>query len=230
MLRVGLTGGLGSGKSTVAAMLADLGAHVISADELGRQMMQPGEAVYRAIIDHFGSEILDAAGALNRSVLARISFAEGRVAELNAIVHPAVIARQAEMADDLAQREPDAVLIVESALLFETDHAGEDGWRSRFDTVLLVTASEGNKVQRFVDRTEGTSPGSREDRAIDARHRLARQIEDAVKRRWADFAIENDGSLEELQRQVEEVWRRLSAQAQGRATDKGRGIDDRQAG
>ncbi len=213
MLRVGLTGGLGSGKSTVAAMLAVMGAHVISADDLGRQMMRPGEAVFGAIVDHFGREVLDAAGALDRSVLARISFVEGRVAELNAIVHPAVITQQAEMAEDLARREPSAVLVVESALLFETEHGGAEGWRSRFDRIVLVTASETNKVQRFVARSEGPSRLSEEERAADARGRLARQIEDAAKLHWADFVIRNDGSIEELRWRVKEIWPRLLAEA-----------------
>ena len=213
MLRVGLTGGLGSGKSTVAAMLAATGAHVISADDLGREMMRPGEAVFQAIVDHFGGEVLDSAGALDRSVLARISFVDGRVAELNAIVHPAVIARQAEMAEDLAKREPRAVLVVESALLFETEHGGVEGWRSRFDRIVLVTASETNKVRRFVARSEGRSPLSEEERAADARSRIAQQIDDAAKLRWADFLIRNEGSIEELRRKVEEIWPRLLAEA-----------------
>ena len=213
MLRVGLTGGLGSGKSTVAAMLAKMGAHVLSADDLGRQMMRSGEAVFGAIVDHFGNGVLDPSGELDRSVLARISFVEGRVWELNAIVHPAVIARQAEMAVDLARREPGAVLVVESALLFETEHGGAEGWRSRFDRIVLVTASEVNKVRRFVSRGESTSPLSEEERAADARGRLARQIEDAAKLRWADFVIQNDGSIEELRRQVEEIWPGLRAEA-----------------
>ena len=175
--------------------------------------MQPGEAVFRAIVDHFGSEVLDAAGALDRSMLARISFVDGRAAELNTIVHPAVIARQAELAKELSELDPEAVLIVESALLFETEHAGAEGWRSRFDRILLVTASETNKVGRFVARTDGTSALSAEARAADARGRLARQIDDAAKTPWADFVIANDGSMGELQQQVEQVWQRLLAEA-----------------
>ncbi len=213
MLRVGLTGGLGSGKSTVAGMLAALGAQVLSADELGRQMMQPGEPVFRAIVDHFGPKVVTSAGVLDRTMLARLSFVEGRLAELNAIVHPAVIARQAVLAAELASRRPDAVLVVESALLFETEHGGENGCRSRFDRILLVTASEQNKIGRFVRRTATSSSLDVMARHEDARHRLSHQIDDAEKSRWADFVVDNDGSLEDLERQVRRLWPRLLAEA-----------------
>ncbi len=217
MLRVGLTGGLGSGKSTVATIFAALGAEVVSADELGRQMMQPGQRVFDAIVAHFGTEVLTSTGALDRTLLARLSFAEGRVAELNAIVHPAVIDRQTALAADLARRKPEAVFLVESALLFETEHAGAGGWRARFDRILLVTASEETKVARFVARGATTSAGESADRAADARGRLARQISDAEKARLADFVLTNDGSLPQLQQQVEQLWPRLKTEARSPA-------------
>lgn len=214
MLRVGLTGGLGSGKSTAAAMFRAHGAHVISADELGRQSMEPGEPVFAAIVAHFGPEVLTPEGRLDRAVLARLSFVEGRVAELNALVHPPVIARQRAMAEELQRREPDAVLVVESALLFETEHGGAEGWRSRFDRVVLVTAPDAVKVERFVARSFSSARGaSPEARAADARGRLARQIGDAQKAAWADFVLENGGSIEQLQAQVDQLWPRLRAEA-----------------
>ncbi len=213
MLRVGLTGGLGSGKSTVARMFAEAGAHVISADDLGRQMMQPGQPVFAAIVRHFGRDVLTLRGDLDRSVLARISFAEGRIAELNALVHPAVIARQTELANDVAAREPEAVLLVESALLFETEHAGPEGWRRRFDRILVVTAPDALKVERFVSRTAKISDADPYARAADARSRLSRQLNDAEKIRWADFVIDNSGSLPALRGQVESLWPRLRLEA-----------------
>ena len=124
MLRVGLTGGLGSGKSTAARMFAELGAHVLSADEIGRGLMQPGQTVYAQIVERFGPGVVAADKTLDRAALARIAFAEGRIEELNAIVHPATIASQAAAIDRIAARDPGAVVIVESALIFETKHGG----------------------------------------------------------------------------------------------------------
>ena len=155
MLRVGLTGGLGSGKSTAGRLFRSHGAHVLEADAIGRELMQPGEPVYAAIVDHFGPGVISPNGELDRHALARISFAEGRVEELNAIVHPAVIARQAELAEAIFAQDVGAVVMVESALIFETKHSGEEkgeGWRRRFDRlILLVTApdeGEGCAVRR----------------------------------------------------------------------------------
>jgi dephospho-CoA kinase len=121
MLRVGLTGSLGSGKSTVAAMLRELGAHVIEADELGRKLMEPGQAVFDEIVRVFGPEIVGADGRLNRPALAALAFQGGRLDELNAIIHPAVIDEQRRWTDALFAQDPYAVAVVESALIFEVE-------------------------------------------------------------------------------------------------------------
>ena len=229
MLRVGLTGGLGSGKSTAAQRFAALGAHVFSSDEIGRQLMQPGEAVYAAIVAHFGASVvsLDGAdvspcGTLDRSALARIAFGSGgkdagRVEELNAIVHPAVIARQAELIDEVAARDPNAVAIVESALIFETKYGGESGCRRRFDRLIFVKAPEELKIARFVARAAGRKTlGEEARRALEAeaRRRIARQIDDASKAAKCDFVLTNDGSIEQLQAQVDALWPVLKDEAQ----------------
>ena len=229
MLRVGLTGGLGSGKSTAAQRFAALGAHVFSADEIGRQLMQPGEAVYAAIVAHFGASVvsLDGAdvspcGTLDRSALARIAFGSGgkdagRVEELNAIVHPAVIARQAELIDEVAARDPNAVAIVESALIFKTKYGGESGCRRRFDRLIFVKAPEELKIARFVARAAGRKTlGEEARRALEAeaRRRIARQIDDASKAAKCDFVLTNDGSIEQLQAQVDALWPVLKDEAQ----------------
>jgi len=213
MLRVGLTGGLGSGKSTAAQRFAALGARVFSADAIGRQLMQPGEAVYAAIVAHFGLGVVKADGSprgtLDRSALARIAFTDGRLEELNAIVHPAVIARQAELIDEVAARDANAVAIVESALIFETKDGGEGGCHKRFDRLILVKASEELKIARFVVRAAGQKTLSAEARRAleaEARRRIARQIDDESKAAKCDFVLTNNGSIEQLQAQVDALW------------------------
>jgi len=213
MLRVGLTGGLGSGKSTAAQRFAALGARVFSADAIGRQLMQPGEAVYAAIVAHFGLGVVKADGSprgtLDRSALARIAFTDGRLEELNAIVHPAVIARQAELIDEIAARDADAVAIVESALIFETKYGGGGGCRRRFDRLIFVKAPEELKIARFVARAAGSKTLSDEERRAfeaEARRRIARQIDDASKAAKCDYVLTNDGSVEQLHAQVDALW------------------------
>jgi dephospho-CoA kinase len=231
MLRVGLTGGLGSGKSTAAQRFAALGAIVFSADEIGRAMMQPGEPVYAAIVAHFGPAVVKADGAdgsacgtLDRAVLARIAFGgaekdAGRLEELNAIVHPAVIARQAELIEEAATRDADAVAIVESALIFETKYAGEGGCQRRFDRLIFVKASEKLKIARFVARAAGGKTLSEEARRAleaEARRRIARQSETERNAVNCDYVLKNDGSVEQLQTQVDALWPILKAAAMQR--------------
>ena len=205
MLRVGLTGGLGSGKTTVAAMFAELGAHVFSVDEIARALMQPGEPVYAAIIKRFGPNVVRPDGTLDRPALARIAFAEGRVEDLNAIVHPATIARQETLLAEVAASDPKAIVIVESALIFETKHSR--GWRSRFDKLILVRASEDQKIARYVARSGGEDQARL---ASDARLRLARMIPADQKATMCDFVIMNDGTLDRLREQVSRVWAKLN--------------------
>ena len=119
MLRVGLTGGLGSGKSTVAALLRELGAQVIEADALGRTLMEPGQPVFAAIVEHFGPDVIGPDGRLNRAHLADLAFRHGRLQELNAIVHPPVIEVQARWMNEVFARDRSAVAVIESALIFE---------------------------------------------------------------------------------------------------------------
>ena len=127
MLRVGLTGGLGSGKSAVALVFAEGGAHVFSADEIGRALMQPGQAVYQRIVEHFGPQVVAADGRLDRRALAAEAFEHGRLAELNAIVHPAVFRAQAEQMQQVAEQDPHGIAVIESALIFEVARGAEIG-------------------------------------------------------------------------------------------------------
>jgi dephospho-CoA kinase len=216
MLRVGLTGGLGSGKSTVAEYLRELGAEVIEADELGRAMMEPGQAVYEQIVEEFGPEVVCPDGRLDRARLAEMAFRGGRLDDLNAIVHPAVIAAQGDWMRQIFARNHKAIAVVESALIFEVERdarqRGESEgiltyWRRRFDRVIVVTAPDEVKVARYVARL--APAGWDETIAADARSRMSRQISDAVKSSRADFVIENNGGLAALREQVDAVWRQL---------------------
>lgn len=217
MLRVGLTGSLGSGKSTVASMLRAIGAEVIEADVLGRQLMQPGERVYDEIVRAFGPQVVRADGELDRARLAELAFTGGRLNELNAIIHPAVIAAQQQWMDDLFARDPAAVAIIESALIFEvvrdamrrgdSDSVLAD-WRRRMERVIVVTAPDDVKVARYSARIAAT-PEQLEAAEADARQRLAHQIPDAEKAAQADFVLDNSGTMDELRTQVAAVWRRL---------------------
>jgi len=213
MLRVGLTGGLGSGKSTVAAMFAALGAHVIEADAVGRELMSPGQHVYREIVEHFGHEVVNDDGTLNRRRLAELAFRRDRLTELNRIVHPPVIAAQQTWAEQVFVEDPNAVVIVESAVIFEADAQGTaPGWRQRFDRVVLVTAPDELKIARYVDRI-ASSAASRHDLETDARERLAAQIPDSEKIPLCDYVIYNDRTRDETRRQVERIFAELAAAA-----------------
>jgi dephospho-CoA kinase len=214
MLRIGVTGDLGSGKSTVARMLAERGAVVFSSDEMGRALMQPGQAVYAAIVARFGPSVVAADGTLDRKMLASMAFdpRRPRVEELNAIVHPAVIKLQAQALAALASEQPTAIAVIESALIFSTAYA--NSWRSRFDHVLLVTAPEDQKVERFVARSAADKTLSSADRAAleaDARRRLAVQH---TEQYGADcILLHNDGDMEQLEAQVEAIWSRLKRES-----------------
>jgi dephospho-CoA kinase len=219
MLRVGLTGGLGSGKSTVAEMLRENGAQVTESDALGRAMMEPGHPVFDEIARHFGPEVVGPDGRLNRARLAALAFREGRLQELNAIVHPPVIEAQKRWMEEVAARDPRAVAVIESALIFEVVRdaraRGETGgdladWRNRIDRVVVVTAPDDVKIARYGARV--AKPGM--DRAAieaDAWQRMKYQVADAEKAAQADYVIDNSGDIAALCRQVETLWPRLKA-------------------
>jgi dephospho-CoA kinase len=221
VLRVGLTGGLGSGKSTVAAYLRELGAHVIESDELGRTLMEPGQQVFSSIVEQFGQEVVGPDGRLDRARLAKLAFQGGRINDLNAIVHPAVIAAQRKWMAEIFRRDPAAVAVIESALIFEVERdaraRGEKetilaDWRRRIDRVVVVTAPEEVKIARYAARMSPDGPG-REAAAADARMRLKHQIPDAEKAARADYVIENTGDREALHAQVVELWGRLKQES-----------------
>jgi len=208
MLRVGLTGGLGSGKSTVAALLRESGAHVIEADAVGRSLMQPGQAVFAAVVKQFGPDVQREDGSLDRKLLARLAFEQGRARELSLIVHPAVIAAQEAWMRDVFTREPRAVAVVESALIFEAERDGTvPGWRDRFDSLILVTAPLELRIARFLARN-GVQ-GDKDALRADAEARIAAQVPDEEKIPFCDFVLENSTSLEDVRKAVKEIWDKL---------------------
>lgn len=210
MLRVGLTGDLGSGKSTVAKLLAAKGAHILSSDELGRELMQPGYTVYDQIVKQFGPSVLLTDGTLDRKELARLAFdvQPPRVEELNAIVHPAVIEEQRLRAAFIGTLDPHAIVVIESALIFTTTYGGDEPWHTRFDTILCVTAPDAVKIKRFLERTRNGAAWTPEQ--MDAARRDAIQRLEAQKPAAAFqkncLVIANDGSEDDLKLRVDAVW------------------------
>ena len=204
MLRVGLTGGIACGKSTVGEMLARRGAHLLQADVLAHQLYAPGAAVYDEVMRSFGREILNEDGTINRAKLAEIAF-PGRIGELNAIVHPAVIKVQNEWMAEFAREDPHGTAVVEAALILEAGAAKD------FDKIVVVTCDFEHRVERYAQRT-GIPLASA---LSEVQRRSAAQLPDEEKVRHADYVIENSGAVEETERQVEEVWNKLQALAGG---------------
>jgi dephospho-CoA kinase len=189
VLRIGLTGGIGSGKSTVAGLLAARGAHVVDADRLAREVVEPGTPGLDAVAAAFGSGVLTPEGALDRPALAAVVFADPEARRrLDGIVHPLVRARAAEL---VATAPPDAVVVQDVPLLVETGQAAS------YDLVLVVQADPATRVRRLVGR------GLSED---DARARIAAQATDDQRRAVADVVLDNSGTVGELEEQVERFW------------------------
>lgn len=198
---VGLTGGLASGKSAVAAVLRDLGAHVISADAIAREIVEPGGAALREIAEAFGPEIVGADGRLDRARLAARVFADPAArARLNAITHPRIRKRMRDEVDRLARTlPPEAVIILDIPLLLDTASRLD----YPLDGVVVVGVDEAIQTERL-RRRDGLS-------ADEARRRLGAQRPLREKVAEADWMIDNSGTPEETRRQVEALWRRLTA-------------------
>jgi dephospho-CoA kinase len=212
MLKVGLTGGIASGKSIVGEMFVALGAHLVQADRIAHSLMQPGEAVYNEVVRHFGREILDSDGTVNRAKLAEAAFGpanvpEGqrasRIAELNRIVHPAVIRSQDAWLQEMGRRDPHAVAIVEAALILEA------GAKDHFDRLVVVTCNAEQRAARFAARQKIDLEAARKEVA----RRMAAQLSDDEKVKVADYVIDNSGSLENTREQVKQAWQKLHAEA-----------------
>ena len=213
MLKVGLTGGIAAGKSVVGEMFSKLGAQVIQADEISRQLMHPGEAVYHEVVQHFGVGILNPDGTVNRARLAESAFGNfatagaankpSRVHELNQIVHPAVIQRQQQWMVQVAERDPGAVAIVEAALILEA------GISKDLERIIVVTCRPEQRVERLARRLNLDEKTARNE----VTRRMAAQLPDEEKIKAADYVIDNSGSLEATERQVEDIYSKLKKEA-----------------
>lgn len=211
MLKVGLTGGIAAGKSTVGEMLVALGAHLIRADEISHELMLPGGTVYDEVVRHFGREILDPDGKVNRKRLAEAAFGGGsgrsRIEELNRIVHPAVLRKQEQWMEEIGRRDPAGIAMVEAALILEA------GARGQFDRLMVVTCRSEQRIERWARRTGVDEASAR----AEVTRRMAAQWPDEEKVRAADFVIDNSGPLSETETQVRTIFPRLQREATGKA-------------
>ncbi|WP_326821552.1 dephospho-CoA kinase [Streptosporangium sp. NBC_01756] len=195
MLKVGLTGGIGSGKSEVSRRLAARGAVVIDADKIAREVVEPGTAGLAHVVGVFGDEVLREDGSLNREKLGSIVFADSeKLAALNAIVHPLVGERVAELQH---QADDDAIVVYDVPLL------AENGLAPMYDVVVVVDAADAVRITRLVE-LRGMSEQ-------DARARIAAQATREDRLKVADLVVPNEGALEELEVRADEVWAELSA-------------------
>lgn len=198
MPHYGLTGGIGSGKSTVAAMFSDKGAFIIDADAISRELMEPGEETLQRVAAAFGEEILLDNGQLNRPHLASLIFANPEKREkLNAIVHPAVRARSQLLREEAVAQQGENVTIIEDIPLLT-----ETGQADRFDGVIVVCADEKVRLERLT-----TQRGILKE---DALARIKAQASDEERAQIARWIIDNSGSREDTQHQVERVWQEIT--------------------
>lgn len=196
MLRVGLTGGLASGKSFVGRTMAELGCTLIQADELGHQALLPGGGARDAVIAEFGSDILDAAGQIDRRKLAaRVFDFPDRLAKLNELVHPCVYRMEEDLAAAAFARDPSGIVVVEAAILIET------GSYKRFDRLIVAVCTEEQQLQRAMRRDGFTLE--------EAKGRLRRQMPLAEKLKYGDYVIDTSSTKENTIQQTRQVYESL---------------------
>jgi dephospho-CoA kinase len=214
LLKVGVTGGIASGKSVVGEMFVERGAKLIRADEISHDLMRPGQPVYDQVVHLFGKAILNSDLSVNRAKLADAAFgspnegqprAAPRIEELNRIVHPAVIRAQEEWMDAMGRQDPNAIAIVEAALILES------GAAKRFDCLIVVTCTDEQRVARFAERQKLSLEAAKKEVA----RRMAAQLPESEKIKAADYVIDNSGTLGSTQTQVWQVWEKLLMHAVG---------------
>ncbi len=193
MLTIGLTGGIGSGKSTVARMLSEMGAPVLDADKVGHAIYAPGQPAHRELVEAFGREILAPDGTIDRKKLGPIVFADpAALRRLNAIVHPKMFQRMGEMVREMREGGERRPIVIEAAILIEAN------WQPLFDEIWLVVASRERVIER-IERDRGMKPEQTEAR-------IKAQLSDEERRRHATLVVENNGTIEELRERVSKLW------------------------
>ncbi|HSR58857.1 MAG TPA: dephospho-CoA kinase [Candidatus Binataceae bacterium] len=193
MLTIGLTGGIGSGKTTVIRLLAALGAPTIDADKVAHATYAPGGPAYDGVVAAFGKEILAADGTIDRGKLGPIVFADrSALGRLTAIVWPKTLERMREMISEMRAKGERNPIVVEAAILIEAN------WQPLFDEIWLVTASKERVIER-VERDRGLKPEQTEAR-------IRAQFPESERRKHATLIIENDGTIEQLQQKVAQLW------------------------
>lgn len=200
MLRVGLTGSIAVGKSFVSGVLTELGCRVMDADESARRVVEPGTEGLRALVEAFGAEVLRADGTLDRARLGAVIFSDAARRELvNSIIHPLIIAEQDATLRSWEEKDPRGIGVVDAALMIES------GGYKRFDKLIVVHCRPEVQLERLMRR----NGFSREE----AERRIAAQVSQEEKLRFADFAIDTSEGFEDARRQTEEVFRSLRALA-----------------
>jgi dephospho-CoA kinase len=198
MLRVGLTGGLATGKSFVGRLLAGLGCHLLQADQIGHELLQPEGYAFAAVVREFGASILAPDGSIDRRRLGMEVFGNPeRLAVLNGLVHPHVVKREEEWLREVESADPNGIAVVEAAILVET------GSFRRFHKLILTVCSEEEQVRRAMDRDHLT-----ED---EVRDRLKRQMPLEEKRKYADYIIDTSGAKSRTEDQVKDLYKILTS-------------------
>jgi dephospho-CoA kinase len=202
MLRVGLTGGIASGKTTVGAMFVELGCHLIDSDSITHQLFEPGQATRDSVIREFGPRVVAPDGTIDRRVLGEIVFKDpAERSKLNAIVHPAVIRRQQDWLKEVEARDPAAIAIVDATLMIEI------GTYKTYDKVVVVFCPPEIQRQRLRLRSTLT------DQQIESR--IESQMPMAEKVKYADYVVDNSGSLDRTREQVQEIYQQLRREVTG---------------
>lgn len=214
MLRVGLTGGIATGKTTVVAMLRELGCHVMEADKIGHEMIAPGGAAYDEVVREFGREILTPNGLVDRKKLGAIVFADPKcLARLNAITHPPILDEQSRRLSAIERDDPHAIAVVEAALLIEA------GFDRKLDVLVVTWCTPEQQLARL------TQSGSSRGLAVEeARQRIAAQMPLEEKRRRANEEIDCSGSLEHTRAQVIALFAKLKKMEAAKSGDARAGI------